>query len=68
MGNSDRHALYDSQLVEKAIEAAKLSKKMELPYFETKGRFLRAINLATEHGTSIQLKEALYEWAWGIYN
>jgi len=58
---------YNLHLVEKAIEAAILSKEMELPLFETKGRFLRAINLANEYGTGVQMKEVSYEWAWGVY-
>ena len=58
---------FNLHLIEKSIEVALLSKEMELPFYETKGKFERAINLAKEYGTKIQLKEASYQWAWGAY-
>lgn len=58
---------FDFNLVEKAIESAILSKEMELPFLETKGKFDRAINLAKAYGTPIQTKEIYYQWAWANY-
>ncbi|HZK55571.1 MAG TPA: hypothetical protein VFC84_15480 [Desulfosporosinus sp.] len=54
-------------LVELAVDVAILCKEMELPFNETKGKFERAINLAKEYGTSIQVKEVCYQWAWAIF-
>jgi len=58
---------FNLHLVERAVEVAILSKEMELPFHETKGKFERAINLAKEYGTPVQLKEICYQWAWAIY-
>jgi len=58
---------YNFNLVEIAIESAILSKEIELPFQETKGRFDRAINIAKIYGTPIQKKEIYYQWAWATY-
>jgi len=58
---------FNLHLVERASDAAILSKEMELPFYETKGKFERAINLAKAYGTSVQIKEICYQWAWATY-
>ncbi len=54
-------------LVENAIESAILSRELELPKSDTVGRFERALKIAKQYGTSIQVKECLYQWAWTLY-
>lgn len=54
-------------LVEKAIESSIISRELELPIVETNGRFNRAFNMAKLHGTNVQVKESLYQWAWTLY-
>lgn len=54
-------------LVEKSIQAAILSRELELPYNETIGRFNRASSMADKWGTNLQIKECAYEWAWTLY-
>ncbi|WP_152547730.1 hypothetical protein [Paenibacillus ehimensis] len=54
-------------LVENAIESAILSRELELPKADTVGRFERASNIAKQYGTSIQIKECLYQWAWTLF-
>lgn len=50
-----------------AIEAATLSRELELPNIETSGRFERAHNIINKYGTLVQKKECLYQWAWTMY-
>lgn len=59
--------VFDLLLVENAIESAILSRELELPLSDTVGRFERASKLAKQYGTSIQVKECLYQWAWTLY-
>ena len=54
-------------LVEKSIQAAILSREMELQFSETTGRFNRASSMANQWGTILQKKECAYEWAWTLY-
>jgi tetratricopeptide (TPR) repeat protein len=52
------------QEVTEALIAAKLSRSLERPRFETDGRFARAIRIADAYGTSRQKLEARYESLW----
>lgn len=52
------------QEVAEALVAAKLSRSLEKPRFETEGRFARAVRLADAHGTARQKMEARYEALW----
>ena len=53
-----------TQLVSDTFEAAKLSRELERPRFETEGRFRRANHTATKSGTHDQILRAKYEFAW----
>ena len=53
-----------TQLVSDTFEAAKLSRELERPRFETEGRFRRAIDTAIKSGTHDQILRAKYEFAW----
>jgi len=50
-----------------ALEAALLSRNLELPRTETDGRFLRAQRMAIANGTSHQKTRAFYEHAWTVF-
>jgi len=54
-------------LVDLAIDAARISRSLELPRVETDGRFERAERLAREHGLLHQQIHAAYERAWAAY-
>lgn len=54
-------------IVQKAIDAAVLSRELELSFAEMMGRFSRAIALASKFGTIVQQKECIYELAWTLY-
>lgn len=54
-------------LSEKALEAAIISRELELPNIETSGKFERAQNIIKRYGTHVQKKECLYQWAWTMY-
>lgn len=54
-------------LVEDAIQSAILSRELELPLAEVMGFFNRASIIAEKYGTSIQIKEGAYQWAWTLY-
>jgi len=54
-------------LPEKALEAAIISRELELPNIETSGRFERAQNITNKYGTHVQKKECVYQWAWTMY-
>ncbi|GFZ77336.1 hypothetical protein GCM10010978_18680 [Compostibacillus humi] len=54
-------------LSEKALEAAIISRELELPNIETSGRFERAQNITNKYGTHVQKKECFYQWAWTMY-
>lgn len=52
------------QEVAEGLLAAKLSRSLEKPRFETDGRFSRAIRLAEKYGSERQQFEARYEALW----
>jgi hypothetical protein len=52
------------QAVSLTFEAARLSRELERPRFETDGRFARATTIARKHGSSVQLLRAVYEHIW----
>lgn len=54
----------ETQQVTESLLAATLSRNLELPRFETDGRFARAIRLARDYGTERQKLEAQYEQIW----
>jgi hypothetical protein len=54
----------EMQLATEALVAARLSRALERPRFETDGRFVRAIRLADEYGTFRQKLDANYEQIW----
>ncbi|RAU90890.1 hypothetical protein [Paenibacillus sp. YN15] len=54
-------------LVENAIESAILSRELELPKSDTVGKFERASKISKQYGTTMQVKESLYQWAWTLY-
>ncbi|WP_442679603.1 hypothetical protein ACSBM8_19285 [Sphingomonas sp. ASY06-1R] len=51
----------EGQLVSEALLAAKLSRNLERPRFETEGRLGRAVRLADKYGSHRQQLEARYE-------
>ena len=53
-----------TQLVSDTYEAARLSRELERPRFETEGRYRRAINVAKKSGSHDQILRAKYEYAW----
>lgn len=57
----------ERQLVAEALVAAKLSRGLENPRYETDGRFIRAIRLADAHGSFRQELEARYEQIWTAF-
>jgi hypothetical protein len=52
------------QSIADSFEAARLSRELERPSYETEGRFRRAIRLAKKYGTTVQRLRATYEFAW----
>jgi hypothetical protein len=54
----------EMQLATEALVAARLSRGLDRPQFETDGRFARAIRLADEYGTFRQKLDANYEHIW----
>ncbi|MGR6429645.1 hypothetical protein ACU5AY_01870 [Rhizobium sp. PAMB 3174] len=56
-----------AQAVSDTFEAARLSRELEKPRFETDGRFQRATNYAKKYGTSYQVLRAVYEHAWTAF-
>ena len=60
----DKSGLTDLDSVSEALRAAKLSRGLEGPRYETDGRFDRAIRLAEKHGSRRQQFVAIYEKAW----
>jgi tetratricopeptide (TPR) repeat protein len=67
IANPERFQGMECQLVTEALVAAKLSRNLERPRFETDGRFARAIRAADEYGTSWQKLEVRYEQLWTAY-
>lgn len=56
-----------TQLVSDTYEAARLSRNLERPRFETEGRYNRAINLAKKSGSHDQVLRANYEYCWAMF-
>ncbi len=56
-----------TQAVSDTFEAARLSRELERPRFETEGRFKRAIDHAKKYGASYQHLRAVYEYAWTAF-
>lgn len=56
-----------TQAVSDTFEAARLSRELEKPRFETEGRFRRAINHAKKYGASYQHLRAVYEYVWTAF-
>ncbi|WP_417794819.1 hypothetical protein [Terasakiella pusilla] len=56
-----------TQLVSDTYEAARLSRNLERPRFETEGRYHRAINLAKKSGSHDQVLRANYEYCWAMF-
>ena len=54
----------ETQIVSDTFKAAKLSRELECPRYETEGRFKRAIDVAIKGGTHSQILRAKYEYAW----
>lgn len=57
----------EQQRVTEALLAAKLSRNLEQPRFETDGRFERAVRLAEADGTYLQELAAKYERIWTAF-
>ncbi|QQM32358.1 hypothetical protein JET14_09585 [Martelella lutilitoris] len=56
-----------TQAVTDTFEAARLSRELEKPRFETEGRFSRAITYAKKYGMTYQHLRAVYEYAWTAF-
>ncbi|WP_148266118.1 hypothetical protein [Pseudovibrio sp. FO-BEG1] len=56
-----------TQLVSDTYEAARLSRNLERPRFETEGRYHRAINVANKSGSHDQVLRANYEYCWAMF-
>lgn len=54
----------DCEYVELLREAARLSRELERPQEETKGRYRRAISECKKYGTGPQLYQLTYDFAW----
>ena len=63
-----RYKGVEYQLFEDCLEAAILSRGLELPRVETDGRFLRAERVAQQYGTIQQLLRCAYARAWTAFN
>ncbi len=59
-----RYQSIEYQLVEDCIEAAKLSRELELLRIEVDGRFARAERVAEQYGTHRQKLQCAYDKAW----
>jgi hypothetical protein len=66
--DSVRYKGVEYQLFEDCLEAAILSRGLELPRVETDGRFLRAERVAQQYGTIQQLLRCAYAKAWTAFN
>lgn len=67
IGDPEAFVGMEIQRVSEALVAAKLSRNMEKPRFETDGRFDRAVRLAKAEGTYRQNLEANYERIWTAF-
>jgi hypothetical protein len=54
-------------LVDDALEAADISRNLELSRLEIEGRYQRSDRLALKYGTDRQRVEAAYQWAYTLY-
>jgi hypothetical protein len=63
----ERYDGMERQLVAEALIAAKLSRNLERPRYETDGRFTRAVALAERYGSRRQKLEARYEVIWTAF-
>ena len=59
--------LLDTELVDLALEAAVISRSLELSPSTTRGRFKRAKNLANRYGTKQQIYKVIYQTGWTEY-
>ncbi|MCM1142579.1 MAG: hypothetical protein NC453_28750 [Muribaculum sp.] len=57
----------DCEYIELLREAARLSRELERPKEETKGRYRRAINECKRYGTNPQLYQLTYDFAWTAF-
>jgi hypothetical protein len=62
-----RYQGIEYQLIEDCIEAATLSRELELPRVEVEGRFARAERVAEQYGTNQQKLRCAYSKAWTAY-
>jgi hypothetical protein len=62
-----RYQGIEYQLVEDCIEAATLSRELELPRVEVEGRFARAERVAEQYGTHQQKLQCTYAKAWTTF-
>jgi hypothetical protein len=62
-----RYQGVEYQLIEDCIEAATLSRELELPRIEVEGRFARAERIAEQYGTNQQKLRCAYSKAWTAY-
>ena len=66
--NPNRYFEYDFQLVDDAIEAAILSRMLEMPKDEVFGKFDRAVRLANKVNNEKQRIRIYYQYAWTSLN
>ena len=57
----------DCEYIELLRESARLSRELERPTEETKGRYRRAISECKKYGTSPQLYQLTYDFAWTAF-
>ena len=65
--DSSRYQGVEYQLIEDCLEAAILSRELELPRVEVDGRFVRADRIAEQYGTHQQKLRCAYAKAWTAY-
>jgi hypothetical protein len=58
---------FDLPLIDDALDAADLYRRLERPRTEVEGSYVRADRLATQYGTRRQQVEAAYQWAWTLF-
>jgi len=68
ISNPNRYFEYDFQLVEDALEAAILTKKLEKPRSELEGKFDRVERLVDKTGNKGQILRFRYQKAWTYVN
>ncbi|WP_158747179.1 hypothetical protein [Acidisphaera sp. L21] len=65
--DQDRYQGVEYQLVEDCLEAAVVSRELELSRVEVDGRFRRAERLAAKYPAPGQELRVFYQWAWTTY-